>query len=372
MKDSHEIINQIIVHHRVPILSLCQWRDIILISRANSVLPRVAYIALNYSSAEIPPEVKTHLQAARRHETLFHNQVRFETETVRQLVAKITDTKLVILKGAGYVLSENKAANGRVFSDIDILLPKNEVEKVEQCLMMFGWLSQSEDDYDQHYYREWAHEIPPLRHFKRGAVLDVHHNIVPPVSGRAPNANILFSSTVTLPSGIEVLQPSAMFLHSAVHLFFGEEFHHGYRDLTDLAYLLEEFVDDKNEMAHLGRLAKQMGFSFEVFLAFRYLEKLLNVNIELDLKALLPQVKLSKLQLVYCDFVFTRVLALNHKLIPSNFRNFATNLAFVRGHLLKMPLRILLKHSAKKMSRYMTELLVGNIDKKNRSKDDLS
>lgn len=76
--------------------------------------------------------------------------------------------------------------------------------------------------------------------------------------------------------------------------------------------------------------------------------KRLNVNIELDLKALLPQVKLSKLQLVYCDFVFTRVLALNHKLIPSNFRNFATNLAFIRGHLLKMPLRILLKHSAKK------------------------
>ena len=33
--------------------------------------------------------------------------------------------------------------------------------------------------YDQRYYREWMHELPPLLHVRRQTALDVHHAIAP-------------------------------------------------------------------------------------------------------------------------------------------------------------------------------------------------
>ncbi|GEA02376.1 hypothetical protein KUL17_12730 [Alteromonas sp. KUL17] len=345
-------------------LSATEWRDLILVARANSLLPRVASILLNSSDHDlyIPPRAHAHLVASIRHETLFHNQVVHEVKLVNSKVSGALTRKLIVLKGAGYVIAGSKAAKGRIFSDIDLLLLKNDIPKVERALHLFGFVSDTDSEYDQKYYREWAHEIPPLRHFQRGTVLDVHHNIIPVVSGRAPNIEFFFESTVETEYGVEVLRPAAMFLHSAIHLFFSEEFTNGFRDLSDLSLLLDEIIDDDVELSYLFSLAGNTGFENELFLAFRYLERVFDRQIPAHIYQRFKQPLPKGIRLGLNDFIFGKVLAANHRLVDVKFRGLAQWLAFVRGHLLKMPFNILVKHTASKLWQSIVKSVTGDVE----------
>tara|TARA_Y100001949_G_scaffold167005_1_gene164260 strand:+ start:4210 stop:5343 length:1134 start_codon:yes stop_codon:yes gene_type:complete len=358
------ILTSILTGSHVNSLSTSEWRDLILVARANSLLPRVASILLSDSDNDfhIPPTAHAHLVASIRHETLFHNQVLHEVKLVNSKVSRALTRNLIVLKGAGYVIAGSKAAKGRIFSDIDLLLLKDDIPKVERALHLFGFVSDTDSEYDQKYYREWAHEIPPLRHFQRGTVLDVHHNLVPIVSGRAPDIEFFLESTVETDYGVEVLRPAAMFLHSAIHLFFSEEFTNGFRDLSDLSLLLDEIVNDVDEVNCLLELAENTGFENELFLAFRYLEKVFNKQIPADIKHGLKQPLPSGIKLALTDFIFGKVLAANHRLVDVRFRGLAQWLAFVRGHLLKMPFKILVKHTLSKLWRSIVKSVTGDVE----------
>ena len=95
-------------------------------------------------------------------------------------------SKVVLLKGAAYIALGLPLAEGRRIADIDILTEKQNLRAAERELIFYGWAKTKTDDYDQRYYREWMHEIPPLQHRQRGTVVDVHHNILPPILKRAP------------------------------------------------------------------------------------------------------------------------------------------------------------------------------------------
>lgn len=345
-------------------ISTAEWRDLVLVARANSLLPRVASILLNNveNDFHIPPNVHAHLVASTRHEALFHNQVISEIRVVNSRISKTLNRKLIVLKGAGYVVSGSSAATGRIFSDIDLLVLKSDIPKVERALHLFGFVSDTDSEYDQKYYREWAHEIPPLRHFQRGTVLDVHHNIIPIVSGRAPDMDLFLSSTKDTEYGVEVLRPAAMFLHSAIHLFFSEEFTNGFRDLSDLSLLLDEIIYDDVELSYLFSLAENTGFENELFLAFRYLGKIFNKQISAHIYQRFKQPLPTGIRLLLSDFIFGKVLAANHRLVDVKFRGLAQWLAFVRGHLLKMPFNILVKHTASKLWRSIVKSVTGDVE----------
>ena len=79
----------------------------------------------------------------------------------------------VLLKGAAYVALELPVARGRLFGDVDVLVARELIEHAERAFLLHGWLSSDMDTYDQRYYRRWMHEIPPMRHLKRGTVMDL-------------------------------------------------------------------------------------------------------------------------------------------------------------------------------------------------------
>jgi predicted nucleotidyltransferase len=363
-RNVQSILTGILTGHYPCSLSTREWRDLILVARANSLLPRVAAFILNdvKCNLQVPTNVNAHLIASIRHETLFHNQVKDEVNFVNAKISRALNRNLIVLKGAGYVVASSSAAKGRIFSDIDLLVLKEDVSKVERALHLFGFVSDTDSEYDQKYYREWAHEIPPLRHLQRGTVLDVHHNIVPLVSGRAPDIEIFLKSTVKTEYGVEVLRPAAMFLHSAIHLFFSEEFTNGYRDLSDLSLLLDEIIDDDDEISYLFFLAENTGFENEIFLALRYLDRIFGRTIPQDITKNFKQVPPSKIRLVVMDFISGKVLAANHRLVDVKFRGLAQWLAFVRGHLLKMPFNILVKHTASKLWRGIVKSVTGDVE----------
>ncbi|WP_159577673.1 nucleotidyltransferase family protein [Alteromonas sp. KUL106] len=359
-----KILTDILTGNHSDSLSTSEWRDVILVARANSLLPRVASILLRDKAKNfhIPSQVHAHFVASIRHETLFHNQVKNEVKFVNTKISEALNRKLIVLKGAGYVVADSCAAKGRIFSDIDLLVLKSDIPKVERALHLFGFVSDTQSEYDQKYYREWAHEIPPLRHFQRGTVLDVHHNIIPIVSGRAPDIDLFISSTRETEYGVEVLRPAAMFLHSAIHLFFSEEFTNGFRDLSDLSLLLDEIIDDDVELSYLFSLAGNTGFENELFLAFRYLERVFDRQIPAHIYRRFKQPLPKGIRLGLNDFIFGKVLAANHRLVDVTFRGLAQWLAFVRGHLLKMPFNILVKHTASKLWRSIVKSVTGDVE----------
>src|SRR3546814_1875839 len=67
-------------------------------------------------------------------------------------------------------------ARGRLFSDIDFMVPRDRIDEVERILVKADWAPAVKDAYDQRYYRRWTHQIPPLKHFQRTTVLDVRRS----------------------------------------------------------------------------------------------------------------------------------------------------------------------------------------------------
>jgi hypothetical protein len=54
------------------------------------------------------------------------------------------------------------------------------------------------DAYDQRYYREWMHELPPMQHLRRGNVIDVHHAILPETAAARPDPAKLRAAAVPI------------------------------------------------------------------------------------------------------------------------------------------------------------------------------
>jgi hypothetical protein len=65
------------------------------------------------------------------------------------------------------------------------------------------------DPYDERYYREWIHELPPLRFPGRFLELDLHHTILP-LTGRIQpdSAALLEASNPVEGTGFRVLCPA--------------------------------------------------------------------------------------------------------------------------------------------------------------------
>ena len=153
---------------------------------------------------------------------------------------------LVVLKGGAYLVAELPPQDWRNLSDIDLLVPEADIERAERALQANGWVPSGEfDDYDQRYYRDWMHEVPPLIHVERETEVDLHHNLAPPVSRICIDAARLWERAVDTPEHYgfktSVLGPEDMLLHNAVHLFMNDELRGGLRDVVDFRDLFAHF-----------------------------------------------------------------------------------------------------------------------------------
>ena len=154
------------------------------------------------------------------------------------------DTPIILLKGAGYLLAGLPPASGRIFADVDLLVPEDMVPKIEERLVDRGWFKTQIDPYDDRYYRVWMHEIPPLRHNERGTEIDIHHRLLPKTSRVKSNHDLLFEASLPLADHrLHVLAPVDMVLHALVHLFLEGDPDEvlRFRDLLDVHDLLCHF-----------------------------------------------------------------------------------------------------------------------------------
>lgn len=338
-------------------LSLREWEFLIESLRENASLARFSYRIKNSDQDDgIPKQVFPHLKSELVRAKRQKQQALYESLLIDKHLGEV-GVKPVFLKGAAYSISDSPVGDGRLYGDIDVLVEKHEIDVSKQALLDRGWFPQTLSDYDEMYYREWAHEIPPLTHLKRGTVVDLHHNLVPPISGRAPLASDFKTDLEETRDGLLVFSPAAQTLHSAVHLFLNEDFTHGFRDLTDLHILFTIHGEHTEYWKRLISLAQKSKFEAELKLAVRYCERLFNTPIPKKVSKEIHDFSIENI--VLTDFIFNQVLLPRHPKTDNYWRPINEFFAYMRGHFLKMPLPILIKHLTIKSWKGVVESTLG-------------
>lgn len=342
------------------LLSFEAWEELLRVLRQEMLLGRFACLFLRFSgdikNADIKKYVVKHLQNSVLLTKRQNESVEYEVTQLNKALKNI-GSPVIYLKGTAYSLSSNAASLGRTYGDIDVLIDQSALPVAEQELMLHCWFANKMDDYDEKYYREWAHEIPPLSHASRGTILDLHHNLVPPISGRAPNISLFMQNLETVNDSF-VFRPAAMVLHSIVHLFVNEDFKHGLRDISDISLLFNAH-DTSDFWQDIIELAQQTNFMVELFLAFRYSQKIFRFKSKCEESKQINQQQFSRFKLRYWDFMFESALGPKHSLVKNKTDGFALFCAYIRGHSLKMPVKILVPHIITKSFRKIVELLAG-------------
>lgn len=330
----------------LPGLTLPQWEVLVRQGRQADLLARIA-VQLEAAGLwlEVPSAPRAHFDAARRVAGAQRDEVLREIGHLRHALAPL-DLPVLLLKGAAYLAADLPSAAGRVFSDTDILVPKARLPEVESALMMNGWMGTHHSAYDQRYYREWMHELPPLEHLQRRTMLDVHHTILPETARLKPDARKLIAAARPVPgmAGVNVLAPVDMVLHSMTHLLHNEELSHGLRDLSDLDLLLRHFGVAADFWPELVERAREMDLARPLHYALQSAHRILATPVPPHTLAAATQAApgwpLSSLM----DALWWRALRSQHETASPRWTGAALFLLYVRAHWMRMPPLLLARH----------------------------
>ena len=260
---------------------------------------------------------------------------------------------LVLLKGGAYAAQELPFAVGRPLNDLDFMVPAAQVERVEATLRQAGWHSDVDDPYDERYYREWSHEVPPLVGPNRALEVDLHHTILPPTSRLRPDAARLFADVEPLPgSPFRVLAPVDQVLHAAVHLMQDIDASERLRDLVDIDGLLRCFGARPRFAADLLAHAAHHGLQRPLWYAVHFARAWLDTPLDAGLARCLEEWAPREPALACMQALITATVFPMH---PDRGRTATRHLAWhllrMRAMWMRMPAGLLVRHVASKLGR---------------------
>jgi hypothetical protein len=322
-----------------------EWDLLVRQGLSSGLLGRLGDLARRHGLAtQIPVPVWRHMEAMLTIADKQQRAVLWEVKHLSRALNSI-NSPVVLLKGAAYAAADLAPAAGRTFSDIDILVAKSALPEAEKRLMLSGWITAKLDAYDQRYYRQWMHELPPMVHLFRATNLDLHHNILPETARIKTRPDLILTSAIPLPgfANIYIPCPVDQVLHSATHLYHEGEWEHGLRDLSDLDCLLRanaeraEFWDELLARADELNLANPLGHALSHTVA------LLDTPVpsSVQLKVAMHTNALNRRSM---DSLFVNGLASAHISLRQPLTRIAQFLLFVRSHWLRMPMHLLVPH----------------------------
>lgn len=321
--------------------------------RANLLAHLSARLNQNRSLARVPMQARNHLDSVRIAAEQHAAAIAWEVRCIRRALSNL-GLPVILLKGAAYIMAGLPAGEGRLFQDVDILVPRERLDEVESALRKHGWTFMHLDAYDQRYYRTWMHELPPLKHLRRRTVLDVHHRILPKTARLKPDAKRLLSAARPLEGieGVRVLSPAHMVLHSAAHLFSDGELEHGLRDLADLDALLRHFGETVSFWDELTVSARELDLMRPLYYAFRHTNRVFGTPV--PRKAVVASEEAAPMLFggLCMNALLIRGLAPDHESCDDTSSGLARWLLYVRSHYLRMPLYLLIPHLVRKAFRH--------------------
>lgn len=319
-------------------LSADDWNALIRVGRAERLLGTVAARAVPLWDA-LPEGARTCLAEERDITRGDHLAASWEINRAA-LALRNVGCPVILMKGSAYLHAGLAAAEGRRIGDLDILVPRAALPAVEATLLAHGWIQAKENAYDDHYYRAWMHELPPMVHKERGGVIDVHHTILPLTARLKPDADTLIESRVAVAGGLFVLGPVEMLLHSAAHVAYDGEFEGGTRNLWDIHCLATDFAQTPGFWERLAETADRHQLRTPVSRALRLARRLYGTYV--------PEALVGRM-----DFVDRLALRKLHGRDHFGHQSakLSDRLLYIRGHWLRMPPLMLAQHLLRKSLR---------------------
>lgn len=305
------------------------WTALLTIAHAERLSGSLAY---RLDGLAIPAKAAEFLGAAKVTAETGRTRALWEAEMARCACASL-DVRVVLLKGTAFIAAGLDAGRGRFIGDLDILVPRARLDDVEAALLSAGWEWVKPDAYDDAYYRNHMHELPPLIHQERDAMIDVHHTILPLTARVTPDADALIANAEPLGNGLYTLSPHHMLLHAVAHLFADGDLAGGLRNLWDIDRLIREHSDAAGWWAMLDERARLHGLIRHLGRALRLTHHLYATPVD---AALAEKPRLS-------DIAFmSRLLARNTW--GQESRWVLRQAFYIRSHWLRMPPLMLARH----------------------------
>lgn len=326
-----------------------EWDDLLVLGKTSQVLARLHGLAQDCGAlATAPRPAVDVLESARIYADYRQLLARREMAELDAVLSGC-GFPVVLLKGAAYLMAQVPLGKGRRLNDIDLLVPREHLAQAESILQQAGWAFDEElTEYDERYYREWTHEIPPLRQPDSPLEVDLHHNIIQPTGRIKVDAGRLFDAITPVEGTcFSVLSPQDMFLHSATHLFMSDELRGGLRDLVDMQMLCDHYcAADPLYWQRLADRAAQLGLSRPLYHAAGAMRRLLSVEIPGEVWREIA----GGAPVAPVDAILTR--AIDRHLAPASPAEgpsgIAEKLLFLRSHWVRMPPLMLVRHLAYK------------------------
>ncbi len=300
-----------------------------------------------------PPVLRDQLESALVNAQGRERSARWELDRVAWALADLPDVPLVVLKGCAYMLLGLPNSRGRTFADVDFLVPEARLHEVESRLTERGWRPAEISDYDEHYYRTWAHELPPMRHVEREIEVDLHHGILMRTARLKPSSALLLEEVRSVPqSRFFVLAPVDMVLHAMTHLMFGSEMDDALRELVDIDVMLRHFSEhEPGFWRRFWPRAEQLDLARPAYYGLRYANRWLGTPVPLQVLA--ASRKGAPLPLVrsLMDRLTPLALFPPDAPEPAAGTRFARWCMYVRSHWVRMPPFMLARHLAHKLHR---------------------
>lgn len=286
---------------------------------------------------------------------------RWELDRIAHALGEDLGQGIVAMKGCAYLLAGLPHAAGRMFADVDLLVPEARLAAVEARLNERGWHAAELSAYDERYYRNWTHELPPLTHEEREVEVDLHHNVLMRTARLHPDARLLLAAAQTPPvrastdhpgarqSVFRVLAPVDMTLHAMTHLFYGGEMDDALREVVDIDALLRYYGGCEPQFwQQFWPRALELDLARPAFYGLRYAQRLLGTPIPAWLlkasRAGGPRAPV----LAAMDRLVPRALFPPHPERQERRTALARLLLYVRSHWVKMPPLMLTRHLAYK------------------------
>lgn len=323
-------------------MSLADWDDTLRLARQArlSALIGLRLQAAGQPWAALPPPVQGVLRAAIHHAAQRRHSVHRALQALERVLP--AGVQVTLLKGAAYVAQDLAFSHGRLPNDVDLLVARTALDETEAALQAAGWAPASVDAYDQRYYREWSHELPPLRCVGHELELDLHHTIAPVTSRTRADDGLLFADLQPVPdSRYRVLHPADQIIHAAIHLFQDTELDGRLRDLVDIDGLIRHHLRAPEDWEGLLRRAAAHRALPVLSAALHYCAAWLGTPLPKTLP--LPQPGVAARRVLDWLMRFNCLPRLPDR-APTPAERLAAVLGRGRYHLRRMPPGLLLRH----------------------------
>lgn len=328
-------------------LEKSEWCDVVALSRQLGFLPFLYHISLEENTFSLMPKsVASQLKSAYYELLKQHDSINWHLAQLRK--NNPSSLKITLLKGAAYIAAGKRNAAYRLLSDIDLLVERKFLNDAEFWLFINGFAVSVSDEYDDYYYRQWMHELPPFVNSKSGLIVDLHHNLLPISSKRHINASLIVDSGTELEEHYIVPSDEDLIIHSAVHLIQDSVFDRSLRDLCDQYWLLTDYIEQNITSAQLIDRAIKLALGTDLAKSFSLMSEVLNLSLTDEESDFVKQSLRRKRLWVLEKRCYIIML---HQPVKSEWRvkhHVASLYLFVKSHLIKMPVKLLIKHAGMK------------------------